>query len=352
MLKKKGVPIGTIRIKTKNLQFYSKTKTSWTKTKTHFSNATKAIHLYKQNKNFNILIDKKNPTFLKGMVFPDGSIKGVRINELPNKKKLDKAFSLFAEQLTFHDQDTHDHWDLLFKNKGGTYAYCYDLDKKRDHKKTKFKKVEKFDKIFTKLQTNVTKALNKKNTHVALALHTMLKTHMRVGNEIHFKAHGHKGLTTLKKKDLSIKGNNITFNYLAKDGVPRKIKQAFSATYTKQLKNVLKEKKDNDFVFTSCRNGHPLRGEIFKKAFKEYAGFEFYPHIIRSHYATSQVKNFIKGKRKVSKQEITQLYLSIAHELGHKKFVKKEHQWRDNYSVTVSHYIQPELVEKVKKLIK
>jgi hypothetical protein len=341
----KDVPVGTIKLG-KNLVFYEKTKKSWKKSKKSYSNALKAAKLYK--KSSKILIDTKNPKFLKGMVFPDGSIKGARVNELPNQKKIDKAFSLFAEQLTFHDQDSQDHWDVLYKNKGGTLAYCYSLDKKKEHKKSKFKKVEKFAKIYSKLEKNVSKDL--KNNHIALGMYTLLKTHMRIGNEIYFNAHGHKGLTTLKKKDISIKGNNVTFKYLAKDGVPRLIEQKFSKTYTNELKRLLKEKKRDNFVFTSCSSGHPLKGEQFKKAFKKYCGSEFYPHIIRSHYATSTVKNFMKGKRKVSKEEVKELYLGIAHELGHKKFIKKENLWRDNYSVTVSHYIQPELVEKVKKL--
>jgi len=60
----------------------------------------------------------------------------------------------------------------------------------------------------------------------------------------------------------------------------------------------------------------------------------------------------LKGKKKTNKEEVNALYLSIAAELGHKKFVKKEKLWKDNYSVTVSHYIQPQLVEKVNSILK
>ena len=175
---------------------------------------------------------------------------------------------------------------------------------------------------------------------------------MRIGNEIYFKAHGHKGLTTLKKNDIKIRGSKVIFNYLAKDGVPRLIEQKFPVGYINRLKTSLKKIKKEDFVFASCKTGHPL-GEIqFKKAFKNYCGKEFYPHIVRSHFATSKVKSFLKNKRKATKEEVNSLFLSIAAKLGHKKFVKKEQVWKNNYSVTINHYIQPDLVERVKEIIR
>ena len=64
------------------------------------------------------------------------------------------------------------------------------------------------------------------------------------------------------------------------------------------------------------------------------------------------MKSFLKGKRTISKEEKDKLFLSIAAKLGHKKFIKKNKEWRSNYSVTVNHYIQPKLVEKVNSLLK
>ena len=106
-----------------------------------------------------------------------------------------------------------------------------------------------------------------------------------------------------------------------------------------------------DFVFSSCKTARPLAEREFKKAFLKYCGEEFYPHIVRSHFATSRVKNFLKGKRKASKEEVENLFMSIAHELGHRKFSKKENKWVDSHSVTVNHYIQPELVDRVRGII-
>jgi len=346
------IEIGTIRIKVKDLQAYEKTAKSWKKSKQKFFEIIKIVKLFKSHKNFNELIDKKNPQFLKGQLRPKGEIQGARISILPDGEKIDKAYSLFAKNLIVHDQSSDEHWDVLYQNKGGTWAYCYTLDKKLRHRDQKYKKVKEFSKVFPHLCNTVCKALKNKNDHLAVPMYTLLTTYMRVGNEIYYKAHKHKGLTTLKKKDINIKGKIVTFKYLAKDGVPRTISREFPKTYISRLKSMIKNLKNNDFVFTCCKTGHPLKEQQFKKAFKHYCGKEFYPHIVRSHYATSTVQKFLLSKRKITKQEANELFLSVAAKLGHKKYVKKEHQWKNNYSVTVNHYIEPKLVKKIKNMIK
>lgn len=347
----KTLPSGTVRFKTKDLLAYEWKNKSWAKTKKRFPEAEMVIKLFQAHKRLNLLIDPKNPEFLKGMLFPGKNIGGGRIDLLPDGKKIDKAFSLFSENLQIHDQQSGDHWDVIYRNKGGTFSYCYDLEKIRKHRQKKYSKVWRFDKLYPKLMQKVEKSLADKNDYFAVPMYTLLKTYMRVGNEIYYKLHGHKGLTTLKKKDIAIKSRTISFNYIAKDGVPNLVEQDFPEKYVQRLKEVLKKKKDADFVFTAPDSSHPLQEAHFKKAFKNYIGEEFYPHIVRSHYATKQVSEFLKKKRKISKQEAQKFFLQIASKLGHKKFVKKDNAWKESYSVTLSHYVQPELVDKIKSLI-
>ncbi|PIN76733.1 hypothetical protein COV17_01355 [Candidatus Woesearchaeota archaeon CG10_big_fil_rev_8_21_14_0_10_36_11] len=349
--KRQSVPVGTVRIMVKDMTPYEKTKTSWKQSTKQFLEVTHIVKLFKLHKNLKVLIDTNDSHFLKGQLSSNGIPQGARITILPNGDVLDKAFSLFSKNLVIHDQLSDDHWDIMYQNKGGTYAYCYTLDKKNRHRNEKFQKVWMFDKVYKKLSTNVEKALKDKQDHFALPMYTLLTTHMRIGNEIYYRAHGHKGLTTLKKKDINVHGNIVIFNYIAKDGVPRHIEHTFPSVYVNRLKNHLTKCKQNDFVFASAETGHPLPEHHFKEAFKKYCGIEFYPHIIRSHYATTQVKQFLKGKRTISKRDADTLFLSIAEQLGHKRFIKKEHVWKNNYTVTVNHYVQPELVAKVKSLI-
>jgi len=86
--------------------------------------------------------------------------------------------------------------------------------------------------------------------------------------------------------------------------------------------------------------------------FKRYCGKEFYPHIIRSYYATKKAKEFLRTHKSATKKEIRELFISIAADLGHKRFIKKEHVWKEGYNVTIHHYIQPEVLDTVKSLVK
>ena len=348
---KTEVAIGTLRLG-KDLKFYEKTKTGWKKSQKQIPETINTIKLFKAHHTFKELIDKKNPQFLKGQLSPDNNVRGARINILPDGKKLDKAYSILAKNLTIHGESSHDHWDVIYQNPNGKYAYLYTQEKKNKAVKKKYQTVKEFEKKYPIIQKNVLNALKDKNDVLAVPVYTLLKTYMRIGNEIYYKAHGHKGLTTLKKKDILINKNNVTFSYLGKNGVPEKITESFPELYIQRLKEITNPIKINDFIFIDKNTGHPLHDTHFKEAFKKYCGQEFYPHIVRSYYATSTAEKFLKNKKSASKQEVKDLYNSIAEKLGHKRFNKKENQWKDNYNVTIHYYIQPNLVEKINSMIK
>ena len=348
----KQIPVGTIRIKARDLGVYEKTKASWKKSSKQFPSAMNVINLFKAHGCLDALIDEKNSGFLKGQVSPDGKAQGARIDMLPDGSKLDKAFSLFAEHLTVHDETSHDHWDVIYKNPCGTFSYVYTVNKDIKSSKVKYKIVEEFGKYYSTIKNNVYSALRKKDDYTALPMYTLLKTYMRIGNEIYYKAHGHKGLTTLKKKDISIKGDNVEFNYLSKGGVPRKINERFPKLYIEKLRKLIKPLNNSSFVFVNPSTNRPLRDVHFKHAFRKYCGREFYPHVMRSYYGTEKAKEFLKAHKTATKEEVQGLFLAIAEKLGHKRFVKKEHAWKDSYNVTIHHYIQPRILEKINGLVK
>jgi len=400
----KPIEAGTIRIG-KDLKTYEFHKGKWKTIKKEFPEALNVIKLFKSHNKFKELIDLKNSKFLKGQLYKD-KVQGARINILPDGKKLDKAYSILAKNITIHDESSHDHWDVIYQNPNGKYAYLYTLEKRNKAVKNKYKKVDLFEKNYNKIQQNVSKALNnekdiyalplytllktymrvgneinyKETGHkglkkvelfeknyskiqqsvskalnnekdiYALPLYTLLKTYMRVGNEINYKETGHKGLTTLKKKDITMEKNKVQFNYLAKSGVPMNIEQEFPTSYINRLKEKLSKSKNNEFIFTSKEN-KPLKDTDFMKAFQNYCGQSFYPHIVRSFYATTEAKKFLKAHKKAKKEEIKELFNSIAEKLGHKRFDKKTSEWKDSFTVTIHHYIQPDLVEKIQKLV-
>lgn len=346
--KKSPVASGTIRLKAKNLVSYEKIKNSWKKSSKIFPEAMLIIKLFKKSGKFSLLIDKKNPEFLKGQLASNGMTQGSRIDILPNGKKLNKAFSLFAPHLMIHDENTKHHWDVIYKNPSGTYSYLYTEEKIEKSKKKKYQTVKEFERHYPKLKSRVYSALKNENDLFAVPMYTLLKTYMRVGNEIYYKLRRHKGLTTMEKNDIVIEGKSVSFHYIGKGGVPTSIKDTFPKLYIDRLRNLLKRTDNSSFVFANGDTGHPINEEHFKAAFKRYCGREFYPHIVRSFYATNRVKEFLAARKPIRKNDVHNLFYSIAEKLGHKRFIKKDRTWRENYAVTINHYVQPEILEKVR----
>jgi len=311
-----------------------------------FSEALEVARLFKKCGNLDLIIDENDSKFLKGG-FSDGEVVGERIKVLPDGRTLNKMYSLFAPGLKIHDERSNIHWDVIYRNPNGSYAYIYTVEKEKIARKEKYEKVRNFVGCLPKLRRNLNKALNE--DILALPMLILLKTKMRVGNEIYYNKNHHKGLTTLKKKNINIYGNKVTFDFIGKDGVPQKIIEDFPKAVVDKLKDVLKKKKLDDFVFVDL-NGHPLKDTVFERGFEKYCGIKFYPHIVRPYYATREAEKFLE-KGNFSKDDVKKFYMSIADKLGHKKFSKKTGDWEDSYQVTLHHYINPELVKKIAKII-
>ena len=356
--KVKAVAVGTLRVGAKDLCLYRKVSGSagWKRIVDSgawldMSCVLSVAKLFKAARKFKVLVDTKDSRWLKGQLSSSGMAQGARINVLPNGEVLEKAYSLFSPYLRIHDQDSHDHWDVLYQNKGGTWSYVYTLTKRKAHRASKYVKVEKFGSHYSKLLASVKRGLSDSNDSMAVPMFTLLRSKMRIGNLTYFKAHGHRGLTTLMKKNVKVNGSKVAFDFLGKDGVPISLSISFPLAYVTRLKKMLRALKANDYVFAG-KTGKPLAEREFKKAFLRYCGEEFYPHIVRSYYATSTVSSFVSGRKKISRDEKEELFLSVAHALGHKKFNKKTQQWQDSYTVTVNNYVRPELVQKVLGMVK
>jgi len=349
MVDKVNYPVGTTRLKVKNCEPVIKTKSSWKKTKLDTANIKKIIKLYKEKKNTKELYDTKDKTFFKGFITKDNLVRGEKISILPSKNKLEKPFSLLAPHLTIHDEENSSHWDVIFQNPNGKFSYIYTTKKRDLSRKKKFAKVKDFKKALPKLRKNLNLAL-KKGELMALPIYTLLKTSIRIGNLDSYKKSNHKGLTTLKKENIKIKKNNVNLNFIGKGGVPQNLNEIFQNNYAEKLVELINNTKKKDFIFTT-KDNKPLKDTHFEKAFQRYSGKIFYPHIVRSFYATITIEQFLKINKKPSKEEVKDLYNKIATKLGHKKFSKKDNQWHPSYTVTIAHYIDPVLVDKIHSLM-
>ena len=349
MKKKDLFESGTKRVKSKDLKLYTKKGKDWRKEDNMPESTHIAINLYHSKKKLDILIDRKADEFLKGHLNPNMQVSGSRIKTLPNGKTLARAgFSLFAKNLQFNHDKTKN-WAVCYENASGLKTYLYDENNLHLEQAKKSKLVDKFALYYPLILSKLEKDLKEKKSVNYLTLWTLLKTHARIGNLEYYHHLGHKGLTTLQKKDLTIKGDKVRFVYIGKDGVPQDKEIKFEDFYIKLLQSLLKKKKASDFVFTDSHN-IPLHSSDMSKILFNYTGVHFYPHIIRSHYADTEAKKFLKRHRKATKEQILDKFKEIALNLGHKKFNKKSGEWEIDYKITITNYIRPEYVEKMKKM--
>jgi len=345
---------GIKRIKAKDLKLYEKKQAKWIPLENMPKHTKDAINIYHQNKNLDILIDEISKEFLKGFLNSKEIASGKRVQNLPNKKKLARGgFSLFAKELTFNIDAKKSEWDVCYTNTSGLKTYLYSEDKLELEHKKKAKLVDSFIAKYPEIISKLEKDLKTKKTIEHLALFTLIKTHLRVGNIEYFLSHKHKGLTTLQKQDIKIekKNNVVVFSFIGKDGVPQHVEKEFPKYYIEILDDVLKKKKKEDFVFTD-KNGHPLHSEVFSNILFNYTKEHFYPHIIRSYYADTTIFQFLEEnkRKKLTKKDVENKFYEVANELGHKKFSKKKNEWVLSYAVTIENYIRPKYVVEMKKL--
>ncbi len=337
------------------------------KSRVKFPEAMKIVELFRKHGNLGLIRDGN---FLFGGLCVDaqadvgakrGRTTGKRIRVLPNGVELNKGFSLFASKLTIHDEKSRGHWDVIFENASGSFSYLYSLDKMQMSREKKFGLVDRFEKCLPRLRRNLLKEISRDKEKgvrdkgdLVLAMLVLLKTRMRVGGEIYYKRSRHKGLTTLKKKDIRIVGNVVSFDFVGKDGVPQELKERFDERVVGELRRVLRKRKRNDFVFlASARHdsgkpkgkGRILKDTDFEAGFERFCGERFYPHIVRSHFATREVEKFLERNQEGARK----FCLGIASKLGHKRLVKGK--WKDSYEVTLHHYVRPDLVGKLGKLV-
>jgi len=339
---KKDYDVGTKRINSSSLKICVKTVNSWDQTDEISEDIKIIISHYSENNSMNYLIDEKHPEFLKGSISSENKISGERIKILPDGTQLSRAgFSIFAKNLRFNNNPSHD-WDVCYENTSGLKTYLYSEAKIHLEQEKKFNLVQKFSENYEKIIFTLEQNLGEIKF---LALYTIFKIYIRVGNYDYYLKNAHKGLTTLQKKDITIQGDEVIFDFIGKDGVPHQIKKKFSEKYIKELNKILSSKKIDDFVFAGSK-GRPLHSEDFSSILFKITQEHFYPHIIRSHHADSKCLDFLEGKSEIEDPE--KLFFDIAKDLGHKKYNKKKGVWEISTNITIKNYIYPGYVKKIR----
>lgn len=102
----------------------------------------------------------------------------------------------------------------------GRWQYRYSAEHIKQAAIKKFDRVKQFSRDMPNIITNMEKGVAANETE-AMLLRIENKTAMRVGSDTDFKAKVKAyGLTTLQAEHVTIKGSTITFDFIAKEGIP------------------------------------------------------------------------------------------------------------------------------------
>jgi len=215
------------------------------------------------------------------------------------------------------------------KTDSGGFVWLYGpraIKKRWDEKRTK---IERLQKGLTKLRKKYNDDLKKKDdlrtNAVAAIVGIIDETAMRIGNEESAKDVETYGATTLKVKHITISGSKIKFDFPGKGGVHQH-PELSSQEIAKVVKELMKGKKDNDFVFE-------IEGKkIWDRAVNRYLGpFNISAKDLRGFHSNRLMKEKLKTMDwKEALDEVAEL-------VGHKASTLK------------NQYLDPDLVAKYEK---
>ena len=127
-------------------------------------------------------------------------------------------------------------WICPLKN-GHIQATGFDIRNRKQYRyhqmwnalrnETKFHRLYEFGKDLPKLRLRLEEDMTKQDLCEAKVIATVIslmeRTYIRIGNSDYEKLYGSYGLTTMKDKHVSVKGNEISFSFKGKKGVFHKI---------------------------------------------------------------------------------------------------------------------------------
>jgi DNA topoisomerase I len=175
--------------------------------------------------------------------------------------------------------------------------------------KQKFHMLIEFGQLLPKINQDIDKYLRLKsmNFHkcVAVILRVISVCYFRVGNLKYEKLYGSHGISTLKKKHLTFKGNKLHIEFIGKKA------QLNTCDFDGELVEILREIADtksmDDFLFTFRENGETnlITAIEINNFLKEY-NKNFTTKMFRTFDTNTMLIDFLKTKGDPTKLTLTQ----------------------------------------------
>ena len=122
----------------------------------------------------------------------------------------------------------------------GRKQFRYHNEWNKIRNEQKFDRLLEFGKILPRLRKHIDEQLSLPDLSLEKVLATVIKlmerTYIRIGNSIYEKENGSYGLTTLKDKHVTIKGDNLKLSFIGKKGIHHSI-----SLQSKRLARIVKQ---------------------------------------------------------------------------------------------------------------
>ena len=133
----------------------------------------------------------------------------------------------------------------------GRPQYIYNNNYKEKSKNNKFLNLIQFGKDYPKIINKINKDLNSNNEkekQIAIVLKIIIDCNFRIGNKKYTKKNNSFGVTTLRKKHIHIKDNQIIIDFVGKKGVRNKCTFK-NKKVIRNIKKTSKSIRNNESIF-------------------------------------------------------------------------------------------------------
>jgi len=251
-----------------------------------------------------------------------------RGNTIKDKKYIEKCLE------GVYIAPAYDNVKINLNKKAKVLAIGYD-DKERPQyiynkiftekmKKKKFKDLYEFglqyNKIVKDINKNIKLSEDNKLKYVCMILKLIMDCDFRVGNDEYMKQNNSYGVTTLKNKHVSVKGDSVTIDFIGKKGV-RNMCQVKDKTIKRHLKKHKKTQKNNSRIFTV--NGLNISSNDVNSYIKKFGDFS--SKDFRTWSANIKLIKYLIGSNKETvDKDIKDCIKQVADKLHHTPEVCKK----------------------------
>lgn len=192
--------------------------------------------------------------------------------------------------------------------------YIYHPDFIKNNEKNKYSNIiklgDKVPKIMRKIRSIINRNIDKKinvdeinanakELFIATIIFLLAICNFRIGNIKYVKLYDSYGASTLKKKHIKIKNNFTYIEFIGKKGV---LNTAIISDkkVTAIFKELIRTRKENDFIFSFKNNQNPITNDIISDFLKQY-NEDITPKMFRTWYANNYLlEKLMKDVKKLN----------------------------------------------------